>query len=262
MRRGQRFQYARLKAETIFVQAKGRVILFRWQWLFAMPLTATLRVLGTVLLAVVPSHGAGQSTEQLNFQIEIHTATDKGPRFTITNHSQKTLTACYVEIFSSSENRVPLGMAWDAFSQGRSEQPLEPGASTSMPLSHVVGGPMPDKVQISAGVWADGDTFGRAELVQILLKGRVLRENEYIEAISLLQEGIGRSWSREQYLATLSEKKITGPLYSIRSTLEANKNLDPKRSLRIVVQKLLEGFIRQREILGEAKPHKATVAGP
>jgi len=217
--------------------------------------------LGTELPAFVPPHRAWQTTEQPKVQVEIQTATDAGPRFTLTNLSAKTLTACYIEISSSLEKRAPFGEAWDALAQGI--QPLAPGESTSMPLGHVVGGPIPDKVKISAGVWDNGETFGRAERVGVLLTNRRFRESEYEEAISILREGVERGWSRNQFLVALSGKKATGPIYAMQRTLEANKNLDQKpRYVQTVAQRLLESFTQRREILRQAKPHGNVPASP
>jgi hypothetical protein len=132
-----------------------------------------------------------------------------------------------------------------------------------MPLGHVVGGPIPDKVEISAGVWADGETFGRTKLVARLLKTRNLRESEYDEAISFLGGGIEQGWSRDQFLTALSGKKPTGPFYAIRSTLQANKNLDQKPQLaQRVVQTLLESLSQKREVLRQAKPQRSALASP
>lgn len=217
-------------------------------------LAAGIGVLGVGVLGSLAGYGERQTAERPRFQIEIQAASESGPRFTLTNHSGKTLTACFIEISSSLERRQRSGIGWDALVQD--VEPLAPGEGTSMPLSHVVGDPLPDKVEISAGIWADGETFGRTELVDRLLKTRNLRESEYDEAISFLRGGMEQGWSQDQFLAALSGKKASGALYAIRSTLQANKNLDLQpRSLQIVMQHLLEWLTQKRELLRQAKPH-------
>ena len=224
-------------------------------------LAAGLGILGVGVLGSSAGYGERQTAEPPRFQIEIHAASERGPRFTLTNHSGKTLTACIIEISSSVEERQRSGIGWDALVQGI--EPLAPGESTSMPLGHVVGGTIPDKIEISAGVWSDGETFGRTELVDRLLKTRNLRESEYDEAISFLRGGIEQGWSRDQFLAALSGEKATGPFYAIRSTLQANKNLDQKPQLvQRVVQTLLESFSQKREVLRRAKPQRSALASP
>jgi hypothetical protein len=224
-------------------------------------LAAGLGILGVGVLGSLVGYSEPQTAEPPRFQTEIQAASEKGSTFTLTNHSGKTLTACFIEISSSLERRQRSGIGWDALVQGI--EPLAPGESTSMPLGHVVGGPIPDKVEISAGVWADGETFGRTELVARLLKTRNLRESEYDEAISFLGGGIEQGWSRDQFLAALSGKKPTGPFYAIRSTLRANKNLDQKPQLvQRVVQTLLESLSQKREVLRQAKPQRSALASP
>jgi hypothetical protein len=224
-------------------------------------LAALLGVLGVGVLGSLAGHGERQTVEMPRLQIEIQAASERGSRFTITNHSGKTLTACFIETSSSLEQRQRSGIGWDALVQGI--KPLAPGESTSMPLGHVVGGPIPDKIEISAGVWADGETFGRTELVNQLLKTRNLREAEYGDAISFLRGGMEQSWSRDQFLTALSAQRATGPFYAIRSTLQGNKNVDQKPQLvQRVLQTLLESFTQKRELLRQAKPHTSAPINP
>jgi hypothetical protein len=221
-------------------------------------LAAALSVLSIGLLATFASSGQPQTTDQPRFQYDIQASTDRGPRITFTNLSSKALTACYLEISSSSRNRKLSGINWDAVVQGK--RPLEPGASISLGLPYVAGGPLPDKVEVAAGVWADGDSFGRAELVRILLGNRALREAEYDQAASLLQQGMDQNWTRDQYLAGLSGNADTAPIYAIRSTLEANQHLNEKpRNLQSAMQILLDSFNRRREQLRQAKPSLSVI---
>ena len=114
------------------------------------------------LLAASAGHGQSPVATSPNFHVEIQPVGDRGPGFRVTNLSGKTVTACFIEISSSSDNRDRSKIDWDAIVQGMKS--LEPGGSISIPLPHVVGGPLPDKVEIVAGIWADGETFeiGRA----------------------------------------------------------------------------------------------------
>ncbi len=217
---------------------------------------ATLSILGAGLFACMPADGQSQTVRQPKFSFEIQAAGDQGPTFTLTNLSAKTLTACFLEISSSSENGKPSGLEWDALWLG---QPLlEPGASISQNLPHRVGGPLPDKLEIAAGVWEDGETFGRDDLVKLILANRAMRESEYDQAVSLLQQGLDGNWTADQYLAALNSKPETGSTRMIRSNLDANKNSNANpQVLQHVIQRLLEYFSQKRGILRQAKPHQS-----
>ena len=110
------------------------------------------------------------ATGRPRFQIEIHTTGERGPTYTVTNLSGKRVSACVLEISSSSQRARKSKTVWDALIQG--QPPIEPGASISQYLPHVVGGPLPDKVEVIAVVWVDGETFGQPVWVNNILKNR------------------------------------------------------------------------------------------
>jgi hypothetical protein len=211
-------------------------------------LAAALSVLNAGILAPSPVHGQSQSFEQPRFQIDIQATGERGPRYTVTNLTGKTVTACVLELSSSSESKGKLRTVWDAVLQD--ELPIEPGASISQYLSHVVGGPLPDKVEVVAGVWADGETFGQPDWVKIILKNREMRASAYEQAAALLQQGLDQNWTRDQYLQTLSDMPNSGPIYAIRSTLVANQRFVEKpQLLQHAMQVMLESFKKKLEQL-------------
>lgn len=97
------------------------------------------------------------ATKQPGLQIEIHATGEKGPTYTVTNLSGQQVSACVLEISSSSQSVRKSTKIWDALLEG--QPPIEPGASISQYLFHVVGRPLPDKIAVIAGVWADGGTL-------------------------------------------------------------------------------------------------------
>ena len=224
-----------------------------------------LEMAGWVLTAGVfvsgAAFGAGQSAEQPKFRVEIQAEAEGGPKFTVTNLSGKTVTACYIETSVSTEKKGKSGMAWDAVLQGAA--PMEPGGQLTQFLGHAVGGPVPDKVEVAAGIWADGETFGDAELVSLLINNREMREKDFGEAIALLKQGLAANWARDQYLTALDAKKNSGASYGIRRTIEANKDLGEKpKKLERLMQILLESYTQKREVLRQAKPHGEAKQGP
>src|ERR1700733_4633611 len=207
------------------------------------------------------SAGLGQSpvATSPNFHVEIQPVGDRGPGFRVTNLSGKTVTACFIEISSSSDNRDRSKIDWDAIVQGMKS--LEPGASISIPLPHVVGGPLPDKVEVVAGIWADGETFGSAELVRRILVNRGMRESDYDQAVTFLQQGLDANWTRDQYLAALKDMPNSGAFQMFKANLEKNEDLiDKPELLRRIVQRLMGAFEQDRDLLRQAKPREGVAA--
>jgi hypothetical protein len=213
------------------------------------------------LLAASAGHGQSPVATSPNFHVEIQPVGDRGPGFRVTNLSGKTVTACFIEISSSSDNRDRSKIDWDAIVQGMKS--LEPGASISIPLPHVVGGPLPDKVEVVAGIWADGETFGSAELVRRILVNRGMRESDYDQAVTFLQQGLDANWTRDQYLAALKDMPNSGAFQMFKANLEKNEDLiDKPELLRRIVQRLMGAFEQDRDLLRQAKPREGVAAKP
>jgi hypothetical protein len=227
---------------------------------------ATRAVALVSLLFAGVGHAQSQPATEPKFRIIVVPETRGGPNFTVTNLSGKTLTACHIRFSASSESAPQLGMSWDpilAAADPRGPRPLTPGASVTMYLPHAVGGPLPDKAQIVAGVWADGETFGETEWVKQLLDNRTLMASNYEQAIGFLQRGADQNWTRAQYLAALNGKGNSGPFYAIRSTLQANGILNTdSRNLVNTVQDLLALFTKRLGQLREARPTESASTHP
>jgi hypothetical protein len=161
------------------------------------------------------------ATERPRFQIEIRATGERGPTYTVTNLSGKRVSACVLEISSSSQRARKSKTVWDALIQGQPQ--IEPGASISQYLPHAVGGPLPDKVEVIAGVWADGETFGQPVWVNNILKTRALRASQYENAAAILQRGLDQNWNRYQYQQAFSDKPDSGPVYTVRTALTATQ---------------------------------------
>jgi hypothetical protein len=206
----------------------------------------------TVGLLAPPSiHARSQADAEPRFRVEILAAGDRGPSFTLTNLTSKAVTAFVVEISSSSQSKAESKIVWDALLQNKS--PIESGTSISENLIHAVGRPLPDKVEVVAGVWADGETFGEPSWVKIILENRAMRESEYDQAVALLKRGLEQNWDRDQYLQALNGKPNSLPTHEIRSTLMANSRTSEKpEQLRSVVQIMLESFAQKSDQLRKA----------
>ena len=155
-------------------------------------------------------------------------------------------------------------MDWDPVVQGSpvkkaETQPLAPGASMTMYLPHTVGKSLPDKVEVVAGIWADGETFGEAKWVKTMLDNRASLASAYEDAIGLLQKGLDEKWTRDQYLEALNSRpRLTGPMSAISSNLRGNRNFDGKPELlRRVLQNLQAYFEQRLDLIRKAKPAAA-----
>ena len=198
---------------------------------------------------------------QSKFKIEIHSDDNGQPQFTVTNLTQKTLTACVIEFSRISEMKSQSRMTWDPIIQfgpvGHPEMqqhPLQPGASMTQFLGHVVGEPPPDTIEIVAGIWADGETFGDSEKLRVIQDQRARFVSGYEAAISLLQKGLNENWTGDQYLAALNGNSNFA-LHGIRSTLQVNApNRNNPRMVRLIVERQLAYLEQNLARIREAKP--------
>jgi hypothetical protein len=216
---------------------------------------AALSILSATILLSLAVHGQPQTAERPKFQIEIQPPSSvAGPSFTVTNLTGRTVTACALELSSSSSaSKAQSVTVWDAVVLDQS--PIVPGATISQYLVHAVGSPRPDHVEVIAGIWDDGETFGQAEWVSIILKGRTLLASQYEQAASLLQQGLDQNWTRDEFLKAVSDKPNSAPMYAIRSTLAASMKSSERPLLMWgAMKRMSERFTEKAEQLRQAKP--------
>ncbi len=207
-------------------------------------LVAGLSVVSVALIVAVAVCAHSRADGNPKFQIDIQAGAQGGPKFTVMNLSGKTVSSCVLEISIASEGKGQSRIVWDAALQG--ERPLEQGASISENLFHVVGAPLPDKVEVIAGIWSDGEPFGQSDWVKIILANRAARVSSY-----------------EQFLAGLSSMPNPGIFSAIRSTLEANQSLNNKPELlQRVIHTLLESLNQKLELIRQVKSPKNVSSVP
>jgi hypothetical protein len=198
--------------------------------------------------------GPSTTPQRPKFQIEIRVTGEKGPSYAVTNFTGKTVSACVFELSYPSQHRRTSKTVWDALIQD--DLPIEPGGTILQYLSHVVGSPLPDKVQVIAGIWAEGETFGQLVWVNNILKTRALRASEYEQAAATLQQGLEQNWTSNQYVQAFSDKPDSGPLYTVRTALAATNQQNPQKPqvLNHVMQILLKAFRQKSDQFRQAKP--------
>jgi hypothetical protein len=212
-------------------------------------------VIAVVVFVAHPGAAHAQAPIQPNFRTEVLTTDSHTPKFSVTNRSEKTLTACTIRFSVSGEAKAQSLMNWDALVQrqgpdGQPEVPLAPATTLTRYLPHRSGAPLPDKVEVIAGIWSDGETFGEESWVKLLLDGRASLVASYEQAVELLQKGLAENWTREQYLAAINAEPSSAVFYGLRQSLEVNRH---PRALKLVMQSQLEHF---REVLSHLRPAK------
>lgn len=152
-------------------------------------------------------------------------------------------------------------MEWDPIAQGRANDPrlgpmeLQPGDSVTLPLPHLLDNSLPDRVEIVAGIWSDGQTFGNAEWAKALLDRRAALVTAYEQAISILEQGLAQNWTRDQYSAALSSlpasvERNALPFIMIRSNLRSHQDFDANAESRpFLIQNLVATFSKNLVLL-------------
>lgn len=95
-------------------------------------------------------------------------------------------------------------------------------------LPNATPGPLPDKVEVIAGIWADGEAFGDPHWVKELVDRRASLASAYTEAISLLQRGVAQSWTRDQYLVAVNSLPSPYDLVRTAVALSASSHAAPE----------------------------------
>ncbi len=237
---------------------------------------ALLSMLASVPFVWLPTQGNGSNTaesgqsltvvggcaQQQAFRVDLQPDTGNGPHFVVTNLCAEPLTAFYLETFSSLDGKPKGGQLWDALLLHRS--PIAKDATMSQSLGHVAGQPFSDKIEITAAVWADGNTFGNPESLKRILLNRIGDLHSYERAITLLQRGLQENWTRDQYLTAwdqeIKKARMTGAAAAItESNLQRNASLDSPSNLQRIMQHFLEMFIQYRDLLRQSKPELSAV---
>jgi hypothetical protein len=213
-------------------------------------------VLGAGMFFSTAAQGISTTPERPKFKIEIRAAAEKGqgPSFAVTNLTAKTVTACVFEQSYPSQAARKTTTVWDTLVQGNA--PIEPGRTVLRPLSPSIGSALPDKVEVVAGIWADGKSFGPPKWASDIFKNRALRASENEDAAAILQRGLDQNWNRNQYQQAFSDKPDSGPVYTVRTALTATQQTgQTPQEFTHTMQFLLQSFKQQADKLRKSIPH-------
>ncbi|MGB0062985.1 MAG: hypothetical protein WBP85_00950 [Terracidiphilus sp.] len=153
--------------------------------------------------------------------------------------------------FSSQKTRNSRDV-WDSILAGR--PPLQPGASISQELC-LGRSPLPDKIEVTAVVWTDGETFGATSAVNSILNYRATRAAEYEDAAGILEQGLRQNWTRDQYQQAFRDKPDDGAVYTVRTALTATlQTAKTPEDFTHTMQFLLTSFQQLSKQLRKVKP--------
>ena len=213
-------------------------------------------VLGAGMLFSTAAQGTSTTPERPKFKIEIRATAEKGqgPSFAVTNLTAKTVTACVFEQSYPSQGARKTTIVWDALAQGNN--PVEPGQTVLRPLTPNIGNALPNKVEVIAAIWADGESFGPRKWASNIFNNRALRASEDEDAAAILQRGLDQNWNRNQYQQAFSDKPDSGPVYTVRTALTATQQTgQTPQEFTHTMQFLLQSFKQQADKLRKSMPH-------
>jgi hypothetical protein len=216
-------------------------------------LAAAFCALSIAMLSRSASYGQ-PAAERPKFHVEIHPTGEKGPTYTVTNLSSKPVWAMVLEMSSSSSQPSRKSKKiWDSLFE--SHPPIDPGASILLYLPNFGRSPIPDKIEVIAAVWTDGETFGAPAVVNSILNTRALRAAEYEDAAGILQQGLNQNWTREEYQQAFRDKPDTGAVYTVRTALSATQQTaQTPQEFTHTMQFLLKNFQQLSNQLRKVKP--------
>jgi hypothetical protein len=212
-------------------------------------------VLGGGMFFSTAAQGISTTPERPKFKIGIRATGEKGqgPSFAVTNLTAKTVTACVFEQSYPSQGARKTTIVWDALVQGNI--PIEPGQTVLHPLIPIIGNALPNKVEVIAGIWADGESFGPPKWASNIFNYRALRAAEDEDAAAILQRGLDQNWNRNQYLQAFSDKPDSGPVYIVRTALTATQQTgQTPQEFTHTMQFLLQSFKQQADKLRKSIP--------
>jgi hypothetical protein len=217
-------------------------------------------VLGGGMLFSTAAQGASTTPERPKFKIEIRATAEKGqgPSFAVTNLTAKTVTACVFEQSYPSQGARKTTTVWDPLVQGNTPNntPIEPGQTVLRPLIPIIRNALPNKVEVIAGIWADGESFGPPKWASDIFNNRALRASENEDAAAILQRGLDQNWNRNQYQQAFSDKPDSGPVYIVRTALTATQQTgQTPQEFTHTMQFLLQSFKQQADKLRKSIPH-------
>ena len=214
-------------------------------------LSAAICALNIVMVPASALHSQ-RETERPEFRVEIRPG-ERGPAYTITNLSGKSVSALVFEVSSSSQPARKAKKVWDSILEGH--RPLDPGTGLSRPVWELAFNPAPDRIRVIAAVWTDGETFGPPASINSILNNRAVRAAEYEDAAGILQQGLNQNWSRDQYEQAFRNKPDNGAVYTVRTALSTTlQTARTPEEFNHTMQFLLTNFRQLSKQLRQVKP--------
>jgi hypothetical protein len=216
-----------------------------------------------LLAASTQAQTQAQTLDQPNFAIQVHPGSYESLQFTVTNLSPKILAAAAFQFKIPGDSQPQGQMVWDSLLHEvvapvpDPQLPLAPNASMSLNLPHVMERPIPDQIEILAGIWSDGETFGDKLWIDRILGMRASTLSSYQLGISILQEALDKDWTEDQIVDALKGQPSGVAIYTLRGNFPLNNtNTTLKETsgmLKSRIRFMLSDFTRKADLLRAAK---------
>lgn len=192
-------------------------------------------------------------------QFEVDLGAERGPRLMVTNLHQYALTAVVIQKEFAQGKGVSQTILLDALTRSALLAAVPRGLSFIMSLPVSDRETLPD-TRLVAAVWEDGSTYGPEDLLQQVVAGRAATTGIYERALSLLEEGLEKNWTADQYISAANKlrnalategsaaQSSVVILMSITSSLQAAQARGQLQVTR-VAKALAEHFRQSREAL-------------
>lgn len=215
----------------------------------------------TLAIAVLLLAGAAGAQSRPAFSIQIGADGQGNPQFTLTNLTSKTLSACVFRLGFSHPAGARGEMVWDSLlgeSQwpgGEPHEPIPPSQSETLNLADLKGLPLPDKIDVLAGVWSDGESFGDKSGLNEIYGFRASELAAYELGISVLQQALDKNWTADQLLTALNDKPTNMVVSAIRAAFgPLSPPHESSNAMKHRINSLILGFRHDAELLRAATP--------
>jgi hypothetical protein len=202
-------------------------------------------------------------------RFEIEKESEFGARIIVTNREQSPLTAYVVQTVPISTDERAQTVVCDALTRVRLLAPIPRGLSHMTGIPRRVDRPVPDATLVAA-VWEDGSTFGPDDVLHQISSGRMAFAGDLDRAVAMLQNGLGKNWTAQEYVAAAGALRPEGSYpalgkpteelsFSVWSnilvrTITSNMDLatNDGRPAARTAQVLLDFFAEERDALRQA----------
>ena len=212
---------------------------------------------GSLVYFVSPAHPQSVGDPGLDVRMKV---SGNYFSYTVANAGSKAVAAYAVKVSFPQTNQERI-LTWDSVLAD--DPALDPDAHMVGGIGHIESRPYPDRVEVVAGIWSDGETFGEEVYVKQLLDARQERASDLERVAKLAQRGLDENWAVEQYLNALDGMSKSFAVDFLRSFLKNNpRPAEHPEALRHLVTGVFDRFTGNYERIRRAKPVTTAATNP